>query len=82
MAAATITREIETSDPSREVVVLTLTDGETYVSKKFSTILAALVSSNYDADAHINVTYSSQTATVNWAGQTDQVCTLVLFGTN
>ena len=80
MAAATVTRVIETPDPREEVVVLTCSDGETYSTRKFTNIQAASVKSNYNADAHINVTFSGQTATINWAGQTDKVCTLTLWG--
>ena len=53
---------------------------ETYLRKKFGKIRAAHVTANYDADAHINVTYSGATATINWAGQTDKKCTLTLYG--
>lgn len=80
MTAATVTTELEINDPTKEVVVLTATDGETYVSKKFGTITGAQVSGNSDVDAHLNVTFSGGTATINWASQTDKVCTLTLYG--
>jgi len=80
MAAATITRTIQTADPTTEVVVLTVTNAETYVSKKFGTIVAATICGNEDVDAHINVTYSGQTATIQYAGQTDKLVTLQLWG--
>lgn len=80
MTAATVTRRFETQAIGVEVVQLTLTDGETYVSRKFATILAAVVSGNEDNDAHINVTFSDGTATVNYASQTDEKVTLVLYG--
>jgi len=80
MADATVTRVVQTALPTVEVVVLTATDGETYTSRKFNTILGATISSNGDIDAHINVTYSGAVATINWDGQTDKVCTLVLYG--
>jgi len=82
MAAATILKRIYNffHAPGAEAVSLTATDGETYTSKKFSTLLGAIVCSNYDTDSHINVTISGAVATINWAGQTDKNCTLLLFG--
>ena len=35
MTAATITNRLEINDPTKEVVVLTISDTETYISKKF-----------------------------------------------
>ena len=66
--------------PGVEVAVLTASDGETYVSKKFNTILGAIATSNSNNDADLQVTFSSQTATIHYAGQTDKTVTLVLFG--
>ncbi len=80
MAAATVTTRLENNDPTTEVVVLTATDAETYTSKKFATIAAAQVTSNSDVDAHLNVTFTGGVATINWAGQTDKICTLTLWG--
>ena len=80
MTAATVTTRLELNDPTKEVVVLTATDAETYISKKFGTITGAHVTANSDVDAHLNATFSSGTATINWAGQTDKVCTLTLYG--
>lgn len=81
MAAATITRDLEIHDPCSEVVVLTVSDGETYVSRKFATITAAQATGNEDVDAYLNVTYSGATATINYASQTDKLVTLTLYGT-
>jgi len=80
MAAATVLRVIESPDPTEEVVVLTASDGETYLTRKYTTIQAASVKSNYNTDSHINVTFSGATATINWNGQTDKMCTLTLWG--
>ena len=80
MTAATVTKRFETQDVGIETVQLTLTDGETYVSRKFATILAAVATGNEDNDAHINVTFSGGTATVNYASMTDKLVTLVLYG--
>ena len=67
MAAATIIDQVNEwfHMPGMEVVTLTLSDGETYVSKKFKTILAAIATANADDDAELNVTFSGQTATLN-----------------
>lgn len=80
MADATVTRRLEVNDPTKEVVVLTASDGETYTSKKFGEIYAAQATGNSNVDAHLNVTFSGAVATINWAAQTDKVCTLTLYG--
>lgn len=82
MTAATIKTKVYEFDhtPGQETVVLTATDGETYTSRKFKTILGAHVSANADQDAHINVTYSGSVATINFASQTDKDVTLTLYG--
>lgn len=82
MTAAAITTKIYEWDhnPSQETVLLEVTDGETYTSVKFKTILAAHATGNSDVDADLNVTVSGQTATINYAGQTDQAVTLTLYG--
>ena len=82
MAAATILQDLNEvcPQPGKDSVRLEVSDGETYVSKRLKTIRGALATGNSDVDADLNVTFSGQTATVNWAGQTDKVLTLELFG--
>ncbi len=82
MAAATITQRLDDflHLPNIEAVQLTVSDGETYNSIKFSTILGAIATANADDDAELNVTFSGKTATLNWASVTDKLVTLVLFG--
>ena len=80
MAAATVTSRVEAHNPGIEIVTLTVSDGETYSSRKFGTIKAATVCGNADDDAELNVTYSGRVATINWASVTDKLCTLVLYG--
>lgn len=82
MVAADVTTKVYEYDhnPSREVVVLTVSDGETYTSVKFKTLLAAIATGNEDVDAYLNVTLSGQVATINYAAQTDKKITLELFG--
>ena len=82
MTAATVTTKVYEydHDPAKETVVLTASDGETYVSKKFASIVAAQATGNENVDAHINVTFTGNTATINYAGQTDKKVTLTLWG--
>lgn len=81
MAAATVANYLEINNPCMEVVQLTVTEGETYVCKKLGKITGAVISGNEDNDAHINVTFTGATATIHYAGMTDQLVTLTLFGT-
>jgi len=80
MTSGTVEAIIETRDVSIEVVRLNVNDEQTYASRKFNTIQAADVTSNTDTDAHINVTYSGTTATINYNGVSKSDCTLVLWG--
>ncbi len=82
MAAATVIQDCAdfVHNPNIEVVTLEVTDGETYVSRKFQTILGAIATGNEDQDAHINVVFSGSTATINYAAMTDKDITLMLFG--
>ena len=82
MAAATIVTQLNefAHIPALEAVTLTVSDGETYVSKKFALILGALATSNADNDGEVNVTFSGQTATINFDGATDLAVTLLLWG--
>ena len=83
MAEATITTKVGNwaHDPNEETVVLTVSDGETYKSRKFKTIRSAQATGNEDVDAHLNVPFSGNVATINYAGQTDKLVTLTLKGT-
>ena len=82
MAAADIIEEVNnwSHDTGEETVTLTVSDGETYISRKFKTILSAQATGNENVDAHLNATFSGQTATINYAGQTDKKITLTLKG--
>ena len=82
MADATILDQVNEwfHMPGMEVVTLTLSDGETYKSKKFATIRAAIATANEDDDAELNVTFTGATATLNFASVTDKKVTLVLWG--
>ena len=84
MALATITKYIEVALPSIEVVVLTVSDGETYKSRKIGVVTGALGCANTDSDAELNVVPSGTDGviTINWASVTDGVATIILFGTH
>jgi hypothetical protein len=83
MAAADVARYIEVNDPTREVVVLTLSSGETYTSKKFSTITSAIACYNEatgQAVTELVVTYSGGVATITSANLADKLVALQLTG--
>ena len=83
MAAATITDEIPTREPDREVVVLTVSDTETYVSKKFATVRAVNFSFNEDMGALAIVpgfAISGDTITFHCTGVTDKLVCVELIG--
>jgi len=76
-AAATITDRIDVNDPTKEVVVLTVSDDELYISRKFSTVLAVQATFNEDAgaiDIPLSCDISGSTVTINC---TDGVTPLV-----
>jgi hypothetical protein len=81
MTAATVTNTLDLHIPGIEVVQLTVTDGETYVSKNFAKVTHAIATCNEDNDGEVNVvTSGAQTVTINAAGMTDKKITVVLFG--
>ena len=80
MTAATVDNYVEVADPMMEVVDLTVTDGYTFVSRKFERLLAGIVSVNEDNDFHINVTLSGETATINYGTGGTVAVSLMLFG--
>jgi len=83
MAAATITTRVDVNDPVKEVVVLTFTDGETYVSRKFSTVTGAQVTLNEDTTTltyPVSCALSGATTTLHCQGVTDKKVCLTLYG--
>ena len=83
MAAATVTTRLDVNDPVKEVVVLTFTDGETYVSKKFGSVDSVQATLNEDT---LTLTYpvscaiSGGTVTIHCEGVTDKKVCLTLYG--
>ena len=82
MANATITNIIQNADSASEVAQLTATDAETYQSRKFTAIAAALISDNEDTGTPISATFTGTgaTLTIQWTGVTDKLCTVELWG--
>jgi hypothetical protein len=64
---------------AQEIVQLDASDGETYTTK-LGTILNVQATGNEDVDAHLNATWSSRTITINYAGQTDKLVSLIITG--
>jgi len=84
MAAATVTDRIEINDPTKEVVVVTATDTNTYVSKKFGTVRAVQATLMQDAGAlsiPLSCDVSGGTVTLNATGLSALKVCLTLYGT-
>jgi len=84
MVAATITDTIPTREPDREEVVLTASDGETFKSKKFSTVRKATVSWMEDMGTSltpVSCAVSSDTVTLHMDGvPADKLVSLNIVG--
>lgn len=81
MTAVTFDQEIFTGEPGVEVVLVTVTDGYTYVSKRFGKVLAAEAQHQTDLDGYVNCTCSGATVTINAAGATSVSMLLKVYGT-
>jgi len=83
MTAATITDRIEVNDPTKEVVIVTFTDAETYVSRKFSTLTAVQATLNEDSETltyPVSCGISGGTVTLYCEGVTDLKVCLTIYG--
>lgn len=89
MTAASIEQYIETFNPGMEVVRVTASDGNTYVSRKFHVVTGGGVLLDEDTDSlSPNITNSdgttidgtSKTVKINLASGSNVSCTLILFG--
>ena len=80
MTAATVTDYLDINDPTVEVVVLTVSDGNTYTSKKFGKVRAVQATGQEDVDAHLNTVISGGTIAINYAGQTSKKVCLTIYG--
>ena len=83
MTAADVTLRTEINDPTVEVVVVTATDAETYVSKKFATVTAVQATLMEDAGAltiPLSCAISGATVTIHATGLSDLKVCLTLYG--
>jgi hypothetical protein len=86
MVEATILEQGDLRIPDMEVVRLEATDGETYISRKFSKVLGASLTLNDDSDLASNAVITQGTSgaqasvALNIVTGTDVACTLVLYG--
>ena len=83
MTEATVTNRLETNDPTVEVVIVTATDTETYVSKKFGTVTGVQATIMEDASTlslPLSCGISGATVTINCTGLSDLLCCLTLYG--
>ena len=83
MTEATITYNAEINDPTREVVQLTVSSGETYISKKFGTVKTAIATLNEASGVtatELLATISGATVTITSTGLADKLLTLEITG--
>lgn len=83
MTAATITDTLGINDANKEVVLLTVSDGETYVSRKFATVVSVQATVNEDyglISLPLSCDVSSGTVTINSTGLSDKKVCLTLYG--
>ena len=83
MVAATVTERVEINDPTKEVVVLTASDTNTYVSRKFGTVSAVQATIMEDAGAlsiPLSCDVSGATVTINATGLSSLKVCLTLYG--
>jgi len=83
MAAATVTERVDVNDPTVEVVILTATDTDTYVSKKFGTVKAVQATIMEDAGTltiPLSCDISGATVTINATGLVSLKVCLTLYG--
>ena len=83
MTSATVNYWVEGLPSNMEAVQLEMDDGETYTSRKFEKVYAALLCMNTNTDAHVEVvTDGSQTVTLGSVGGSSETVSLLLFGTH
>ena len=83
MTATTITDVIEVNDPNKEVVIITATDLDTYVSRKFAVItgVQATVMEDFGAiSLPLSCDVSGGTVEINCTGLSAKKVCLTLYG--
>lgn len=84
MTAATVTDRLEVNDPTKEVVVLTADDTNTYTSKKFGTVRAVQATIMEDTTTlsiPLSIDVSGAGITINCAGLSSKKVCVTLYGT-
>lgn len=83
MTAADVTKRLEINDPTVEVVILEISDTETYQSKKFASVDAVQFSFNEDMGALAvvpGIAISGGELTFHCTGVTDKSLCVTLYG--
>lgn len=83
MTAATVTTRLDTNNPSEEVVVVTASDTNTYVSKKFGAVRgvqATLMEDTTTLSIPLSCGVSGVTVTLNCTGLSAKKVCLTLYG--
>lgn len=83
MTAATVTTRLEVNNPTEEVVILSVTDGQTYTSKKFSSVLggqATIYEDSGSLSIPIGLGVSGSTVTIYGTGLSTTAVCLTLYG--
>jgi len=83
MTAATVTTRLDVNNPVEEVVVLTATDANTYISKKFGKVIAAQATIMEDTTTlsiPLSLGISGATVTINCTGLSAKKVCLTLYG--
>lgn len=83
MTEATVTTRLETNNPTEEVVILTASDGETYISKKFGSVRgvqATIMEDVTTLSLPLSCDVSGATVTINCTGLSDKLVCLTLYG--
>ncbi len=83
MTEATVTTRLNVNNPIKEVVVLTFTNEETYISKKFGKVIGVQATLNEDTatlDFPVSCAISGGTVTIYCDGVTDKKVCLTLYG--
>lgn len=83
MTEATVTARLEVNDPTVEVVIITASDTETYISKKFGALNGVQATIMEDAatlSLPLSCGVSGGTVTINCTGLSDLKVCLTLYG--
>ncbi len=83
MTAATVTLRLDVNNPSEEVVLLTTSDGYTYVSQKFGAVTAVQATLMEDTTTltyPVSIAISGGTITTHCEGLSGKQVLVTLYG--